>query len=92
MHSTSRQERNPGPSELCSFGFANVRSLLDKTATGAFPTRLCEANLDIYGICESWLDDSIGNPALLRECLGYRLLRRDHKRSGGGVAAFVKTL
>ena len=87
-------ETNPGPSmQPLSIGALNVRSLTSPTRNAETKldliSLLCSVNsLDIFGISETWLDNSIPDDKILLP--GFLPpFRRDRRRDGGGVAVYV---
>ena len=89
-------ESNPGPpynNNNITLASLNVRSLTSPTGNSVSKLDLinlhCSSNsIDIIGLCETWLDDSIHNNDILIP--GYLPpLRRDRNRHGGGVAVYI---
>ena len=91
--------KNPGPrsvnntvSEIC-LSYLDVRSILAPVKDGI--TKLAEIStlasshsIDIFGVGETWLDQSIADEDL--RIPGFQLpYRRDRNRHGGGVAVFI---
>ena len=65
----------------------NARSLTPKMSE----VRLIasETRPSIFGISESWIDDSVTNCEI--EISGYSVIRNDRNRHGGGVCIYVKS-
>ena len=94
-------EINPGPSDSpnnnngssqksCNFFIANCRSLVPKL--DELREMVLTTNLDILGLCETWLKEEISDQEL--NIPGYQLFRRDRISEGprayGGVAIYIK--
>ena len=87
-------ESNPGPI-LQSFSIEaqNVRSLTAPTRNPETKLDLISlmcsiTSLDIFGISETWLDDSILDDQILLP--GFLPpIRKDRRRDGGGVAVYI---
>jgi exonuclease III len=70
--------------------YLNARSIVNKHSE--LELYLIEENIDIVGITETWLTDSVSDSEMSIE--GYTLLRGDRKsetkQRGGGVALYIK--
>ena len=64
----------------------NVRSLLPKIEE--IRILLSTTSMDLLCVCETWLDDSIGDSEIAVQ--GYSVIRKDRNRHGGGVLVFIK--
>ena len=84
-------EMNPGPisSRLFNVGQLNVRSLLAGNKLDEIYFLLKEHNFSIFGMTETWFNDSISNENLSIE--GYNTIFRLDRRGriGGGVAFYI---
>ena len=73
-----------------SFGHINIHSLFPKH--DEIMTLLHRSDLDYLGVSETWLSPHVENHEI--SIPGYTLFRLDrqleHKKEGGGVAAFIK--
>ena len=63
----------------------NIHSLYPKIDEVQF--LLCNSNLDILCLSETWLDQSLAQELHIN---GYSLIRKDRNRHGGGVAIYIK--
>ena len=71
----------------CSIGFLNVCSLRYKL--DSVHNFLISEGLDILGIAESWLDDTVSDSEM--SLLGYDFFRRDRlHRGGGGIVMYAR--
>lgn len=73
-------------SSLFSFSHFNCRSLL--TGFDHFSDFMETEMLDAIGISETWLSTKVSNQVLAIP--GYKIIRKDRKSRGGGVALYIK--
>ena len=64
----------------------NVRSLFPKI--DQIRTFVKKHNFDIFGVNETWLDQSISDIEI--EIEGYNIIRKDRNRNGGGVCVYIR--
>ena len=69
------------------FLHANTRSLLPKLSE--VQLLLSRTRASILAATETWLDSSISDGEL--DVPGFKILRRDRDRNGGGVALFIRS-
>ena len=93
LNTTSTDTSEPASSDVsldnchpCSIMYSNCRSLLPKL--DALRVRAASSSPDIIALTETWLDHSISNSELFIP--GYVIVRKDRKRHGGGVLAYIK--
>ena len=67
-------------------GNLNIRSLINKI--DQFTLFLEKYKFDILGLNETWLDESIADAEV--SVPGYRIIRNDRNRYGGGVCFYIK--
>eukprot|EP00117_Sycon_ciliatum_P015849 scpid74239/ scgid15537/ RNA-directed DNA polymerase from mobile element jockey; Reverse transcriptase len=77
----------PSKTSALNIAFLNVCSLRYKVHD--VKAVLASQSLDILGVAETWLDQTIGDGEL---CIpGYSIARRDRGRQGGGVAIYYRS-
>jgi len=73
---------------LLKFCLINARSVKNKLEELHY--LLAECDYDVIFMVETWLNDTVTNPMLVKN-LPYEVYRRDRGSVGGGLAVFVKT-
>lgn len=81
------QSNNYAPkNEFLCFSHFNIRSIF--TNFDLFSDFVADESLDIIGLSETWLDNSISDHSI--RIPEYKIVRRDRRTRGGGVAFFIK--
>ena len=75
-----------GSSKGLHFLHLNIRSLLPKLDEIRLIVK--ESNAAIFGLTETWLDNSVSDSEVAIE--GYSIVRKDRNRHGGGVCVYVR--
>ena len=78
----TKLEKHPG---IC-IGHLNIRSLLPKVED--MEMLLTSSKMDILTLSETWLDQSIQPHEI--NIGGYRTIRKDRNRHGGGVMMYIR--